>query len=367
MLEKVYFNMMNKYHKKLNKKFLNALNNKVFTGAAVAVSKLSEKEFLRDNFYWGESGKKKNAKIIDNTTFFDIASLTKPLVTILAVLSLIKEKKVDFKEKLDSLLSITTPFDKKEITLIDLLSHSSGLPAHRDYHKKLWNTPSGNKQKKLINWILNEKLVHKPGQKKLYSDLDYILLGEIIEKKSGLPIYSYWKKKIIDPLNISEKYFFIEEDPSGKDFVSTGVCCESGEELFGKVNDDNCRAVGKTCGHTGLFSTLDGVVHLTELILSLHDGSYEHVSIKRDDFLSLVVKKEEICGFDTPSGRNSSSGTYFSKKTIGHLGYTGTSFWIDLEKKIIVILLTNRVIFGDDKEKIKKFRPDFHNVVMSQL
>lgn len=349
------------------------LNNRTFTGCSVGFFCLDEKERSRHVFHVGKKGRKKNDSEVDSNTFFDVASLTKPLVTLLAVLYLLKAKKVNLDDDLQKLLAEEkiAP-DKQGIRLSHLLSHTSGLPSHRPFFNNLRKIKGLLSQKALLKLILREKLENAPGAKYIYSDLDYMLLGIVIERICKKNIAQLWREKITDPVGISEKFYFYNDKEQFKsnDFVETGKCFWSGRNLKGIVHDDNCRALGRIAGHAGLFSTLDGIMDLCEIIADVESGKAKHPAIQREDLLLLTSKKEMenwAWGFDVVSGNNPSSGYYFSERTIGHLGFTGTSFWIDLEKGVVVVMLTNRVIYGEDTKKIKEMRPLIHNQIMKAM
>ena len=134
---------------------------------------------------------------LNEKNIFDLASLTKPLATTLAILCLLKERKIDLNENLPSLLQKNVMGEKSQITLRQILNHSSGLPAHREYFKKLRELPYKERKELLETWILEEELESTPGTKTIYSDLGFMLLGRIIEIKSGEPLDSFVDKKII--------------------------------------------------------------------------------------------------------------------------------------------------------------------------
>ena len=199
-----------------------------------------------------------------------------------------------------------------------------------------------------------------------------MLLGILIEMRSGQKLGDYFQKKIAEPLKISDE-IKIFGDISNGDKVSavvTGKCPWSEQTLQGSVHDDNCRAFGRMMGHAGLFATLEGILSLCKIILFTTLKNAEHPFFRTSD-LDYLLKPREIkrwaYGFDIPTGPNPSCGKYFSPRTIGHLGYTGTSFWIDLVQKVIVVVLTNRVIYDKDSFKIRKFRPLLHNEILKML
>jgi len=346
------------------------LNNRIITACAVGLSRRDEKKFAIVDLFWGVTGRGLADPPVDKNTFFDVASLTKPLVTLLCLLSLIRQGKTDFSEDLATLLPCVVPEDKKEITLLQLIGHLSGLPAHRKYYQK--KKPAQNLDPGLLCcWILDEPLACAPGEEYIYSDLDYMLLGRIIEHKSGEDMGAYWRREIVDPLKLGDE-FHLYGEPVGskKNFVSTGGDGFEEDEGHGQVHDDNCRAAGRVLGHAGLFSTLHGVVSLCNCILQSCLEGEGHPAYRDSDMRFLLAAglgNRWACGFDVRTGEKPSSGTFFSERSIGHLGFTGTSLWIDLEKKLSVVLLTNRVIYGQDASGIRQMRPLLHDAAIEAL
>ncbi len=353
---------------KLDILFRNAIRESVFPCASVWISYRFHSKKQKLLLHYGSV----NNRSIDSCVFFDLASLTKPLATTLAVLCLIKEKKIGFNDTLISLLKSTIPNDKIEITLDQLLNHSSGLAAHKPFFKELRGfTPNNNK--KILSRILQELLQNKPGEKQEYSDLGFILLGIIVETQSGLPLNEFVEEKVLGPLNLNRELFFLKGNKRDKNkrFAPTEQCSWRNKHLCGQVHDDNTYAVGGVSGQAGLFGNINGVASLVEFLIEILQEKKEHPFFKRKDLQQAVIRKSDIgswgLGFDTPSSYGSSSGRYFSKNSFGHLGFTGTSFWVDMEKEVSIVLLTNRVNPDRDNIKIRKFRPVFHDIIMKIL
>jgi CubicO group peptidase (beta-lactamase class C family) len=155
--------------------------------------------------------------------------------------------------------------------------------------------------------------------------------------------------------------------PPVAEFAATERCPWRGILLEGVVHDDNAYSVGGIEGHAGLFGTAGDVLDLLSELMAVYQGSVStgvfDVDLTRY-FLSLNEQNGRALGFDAPSSKGSSCGRYFSKRTVGHLGFTGTSFWMDLDRAIIVILLTNRIHPSRDNDRIKDFRPKLHDAVM---
>lgn len=307
---------------------------------------------------------------LTQNTFFDLASLTKALATVPALLALMQEGKIAWDLNLDHIFKEEIPEDKKKIKINQLMSHCAGFPAHREYFKKLLEIKESDKKNILLKWIFEEDLIYIPGTNYKYSDLGFLLLGLIIEKESGENLENYTKEKIFKPINLHNNLFFAEKEHNNFNYAATETCSWTGKMLSGKVHDNNCRALGGVAGHAGLFGTIEGVVQWCEYLLSQIKGRINHPYYRSENLRKAVKKNitNWTLGFDTPSISGSSSGRFFSKSSFGHLGYTGTSFWIDPQKELIVVLLTNRV-HSNNKNNflIKNFRPLFHDTIISCL
>jgi CubicO group peptidase (beta-lactamase class C family) len=373
--EKTPHNRLEKEIKKLLEK---GVLEGVFPAAAAGISCGLGREKKEIISFYGRASHFPEKRLLKKRYFFDLASLTKPFATTMAVLSLIKEKKIDLDETLPSLLERKIKDEKNKIKTRHLLSHCSGLPAHREYFKNLKDIPSKEKNKFIENIILQEKLENSPGKKAIYSDLGFMLLGCIIEKKAGCNLAQYVSEKIMEPLRLEKKIFYNHllqgrQKTKRVDFVATENCPWRKKILCGEVHDDNCYTLDGVAGHSGLFGNIEGVTAYTGLILEMWKGQTKHPNIKKEDLENFLTRQEDVpgsswaLGFDTPAEKESSCGSYFSQKSIGHLGFTGTSFWLDPEKNVGIVLLTNRVHPSRQNPKIKQFRPFFHDRVMEKL
>ncbi len=305
------------------------------------------------------------------SSIFDLASLTKPLATALAVAQLAGQGKLSFDQTIGTLIHRFRNTTKAGITIDMLLRHTSGLPAYKQYFHGLVRL---NKDRKmhLRQMLLDEPLVNVPGQVQTYSDLGFMILGWVIETVTGQSLDQYVARQIYDRLKIEHLFFIPEKfktrimEQCGKLIVATQNCPWRKKLLHGEVEDDNAWAVGGVDGHAGLFGDAVSICQLLiEILDAVTDKSPDHV-LPPEILREMVTAKngqEMAAGFDTPSKTNSSSGSRFSKDSFGHLGYTGTSFWVDPKKALIVIFLTNRVHPSRANEKIKQFRPILHNLV----
>ncbi len=363
---------MDRLDASIHRLFEKALYTGVFSGASAGF--ISHKEGKKEEKSWafGTTDQSKEKKITLET-FFDLASLTKPLVTVLSLLSLMEEKKFDMHTPLKRLTGRTIPSPIADIQLGQLMDHSSGLIAYRPFYKELI-TFKGHQERRKRIWdlIISEKLQYPTGFHHVYSDLGYILLGVLIEEISEMSLEVFWSERIIKPLNLQQKLKFYEKK-SRKDrgsFAATERCPWSGKMLCGRVHDENCRAMGGVAGHAGLFGTVEGVLQLCDHLMLQFKGEEVHPAYANDKLRSILTRKRGATwtyGFDTPSKQGSSSGSYFSEQSVGHLGFTGTSFWMDLAEGISVVLLTNRVHPSRKNELIKTFRPVFHDTIMRFL
>ncbi len=341
--------------------------NNEFSGCAVGLVTMKKKDVVTKVLCRGRTSDKENSMSVDKRTLFDLASLTKPLVVSLCLMVMDQQKQLSLDASLSTYFSGGSG-DVTRIKLDSLLNHSSGLPAHKPYYKKLIILPKNERWKHVEQQILNTELIYKEGTGTAYSDLGYLLLGRVIEKVSGITLDRFWTETILKPLQLQERLFYTKNKPqSALSFSSTGRCAWSKKELIGIVHDDNCRSLGGVAGHAGTFGTITAMLGFVEFLIRLYHGYYEH------PYLSSRFFKEKIdlltfnrrYGFDTPTGCSPSCGSNFSDLTIGHLGYTGTSFWIDLINKKGVVLLTNRTYYKDDLSAVRKIRPEIHNMITS--
>ncbi len=358
-------------NKDIKKKFLKGIDERIFPGGTIGISFINEKgEWNRSINSFGYLSHKANSYKVKNNTIYDLASLTKPLVVVFLLLYLIELKKIRIDENIGNILSdYFLSEKKKKITIEMLVNHCSGLPAHKPYYIDLLGKKSNFRKKILIQKIINEPLIYKPGTKEIYSDLGYILLGFLIEQIEKSNLDKFFREKITNKLGISEDVFFMSYKKLNikKRCASTEFNYWDKKLLTGLVHDDNCRLMGGVSGHAGLFGTVRGVLNMCEYFLKIYNNKSENILFSKQTLDNMLMRKKNsrfVCGFDTPSTIGSSSGKYFSKRSLGHLGFTGTSFWMDIEKNIIIVLLTNRVCPSRKENKIKKFRPQIHDIIM---
>ena len=222
--------------------------------------------------------------------------------------------------------------------------------------------------------IRREPLQTPPGRETLYSDLGFIFLEWIFERVSGVDLHQWTRERIYRPLGLKKMGFRplgseTIQDPGP--YAATEECPWRRKILVGEVHDENAYAVGGVSGQAGLFGTAGEIYRLLRALKRAWDGAdttgpfdgalvrafWQRQSIWGGDGRAL--------GFDIPAPEGSSAGRFFSPQTVGHLGFTGTSFWFDLDRDLLVILLTNRVHPTRSNEKIRRFRPLIHDLIFS--
>ncbi len=341
------------------------LKRPLFSGCSVGYHRKKGQGHV---YHYGRTGFEVCDQSVGDETLYDLASLTKPLVVSLSLLVLLEAGKI----RLDDPLSL---FYGKQlnntIRIDDLLNHCSGLPAHQKFYDKIINYPVDERKRVVVEMILAQEIQYSPQQQDIYSDLGFILLGDILEKVSRQNLDIFWKETICRPLGLEKSLFFPKfEGIRGQSYMSTGICGWSKERLSGRVHDDNCRAMGGVAGHAGLFGTTTALLALCRNVLQQMSGEADHPAYSAQLLREALLRDKRAawaCGFDSPHPTDSSSGHYFSSASRGHLGFTGTSFWMDPRQQTVIVLLTNRVLCGDNREAIKLFRVAVHDAIMGSL
>jgi CubicO group peptidase (beta-lactamase class C family) len=316
-------------------------------------------------------------------TIFDLASLTKPIATATAVLWLVHDGLVALDDPVAKFLPAFGERGKEKVSVRHLLTHSAGLKPWRAYHEvllekerktgeRLLGTPAAREF--VIDRTLRAAPVHEPGEAAVYGDLDFIVLGALVEAVTQQPLDEFCAKRIFEPLGMRETFFVrLEEGAPGlaealrRRVAATENCPWRGRVLWGEVHDPNASAMGGVAGHAGLFATADDVMTFAQAWLDAWLGRSEALPSalvrewsRRQD---LPDGSGWALGWDTPTPGASSSGRHFSPSSVGHLGFTGTSLWIDPESEAIVVLLTNRVHLVAKKSRYE-LRPLVHDLVI---
>jgi len=348
------------------------LEERVYPGAVLIVARDSEVVFFHNI---GNRSIIPGPLPMEKDTIFDLASLTKPLATTFAVMRLVEDALLDLDAPISSIIQPFPWRDKAGITPRLLLNHSSGLADWKPLYLNLIQLPSEERKPTARRLIMEGPLSSNPQSISLYSDLGFILLEWIIERASGQDLSPFLNAALYRPLGLKTLYLdAIERVPvyPRESYAATEDCPWRREIMQGHVHDENAYALGGHSGHAGLFGTASDVLALATMVLNSYHGDGTALITRETarSFLSrqgLVPNSTWALGWDTPSVKGSSSGNLFSSSGIGHTGFTGTSVWIDLERRVAVVFLTNRVHPTRSNQTIKGFRPELHNLIMREL
>ena len=310
------------------------------------------------------------AQVRDDTPY-DLASLTKPVVAMCA-LRLVARGIIELDARADSILSDVRGGGAGGATLEQLLTHRSGLAPWGGLYL---DVPHEAGSPAARRWIVSEasrRMEEPVDGKAVYSDLGYIIAGEMIARAAGESLDEVVRTEIGEPLNIASELFFPGAMPSDKRAelvrraAPTERCEWRGRVVRGEVHDENCSALGGVSGHAGLFGNARAVAVFGRAVLDSLAGRSELLA--REALVAALAARpggSQRLGWDVKSTEPSAAGRRMGPQTFGHLGYTGTSIWCDPIRDVVVVLLTNRVHPSRANEKIKGFRPAFHDGVVA--
>lgn len=297
---------------------------------------------------------------MQKNTIFDLASLTKVIATLPIYLKLVDEGIIRLEDKVTRFLPSFGGHGKENITLRQLLTHSSGLQAHAGF------VANDIKHKEaLIAFLNDEKLVYQSDNDVVYSDVGYALLSIIAEEITGISFDLLVQEEVFQKLDMRETTF----NPVFP--VSRFAATEYDEHLHkykrGTVHDENAFIIGGVSGHAGLFSTISDIGNFAQMIVN--DGVFKGKRFLSDD--AIRISKRNYTPFSTMyrgigwelnGAYAASCGDYFSTESFGHTGFTGTSIWFDPKVDLVVTFLTNRVHFGRSNHMLS-LRPRLHNII----
>jgi beta-N-acetylhexosaminidase len=344
-----------------------AVGSRAFPGGIVLVGRhgklVLEKPFGRLTY-------ESNAPKVTADTMYDLASLTKVVATTTLAMILYERGELDLGKPVRDYIPEFSGGDKDEVTVADLLAHTGGLLWWKDLYKDHAAPNPREAREKYVDTICRMPLDYAPRSKSVYSDLGIILLGEIVERVSGLSLDELARRQIFERLGMNHTMF--NPPTSLRDRIApTENDGWRGRVIHGEVHDENAYAMGGVAPHAGLFSTGGDLARFAQAMLNGGTFGGERI-VKRstvEEFTTrpgFVPDSSRALGWDTPSAK-SSSGRYFSASSFGHTGFTGTSIWIDPGRDIFVILLTNRVYPSRDNQQISRVRPALHDAVMEAI
>lgn len=344
-----------------------AIANRAFPAASVAVTHQARLVALKalGRFIYEEASPDASAT---PDTLFDVASLTKVLATTTMAAILYERGQLDLDAPVvgtlpEFLADSCAQLDPRrhDINFRMLLAHSSGLPAYEKLFLKF------HTRDELLFAAITTALSADPGTRAEYSDIGFIVLAAALERIASESLDAFCRREIFGPLGMTHTTF---NPPTN---LRPQIPPTADEHTFrnriiqGEVQDENASILGGVAGHAGLFATAEDVARFAETML--HGGSL----ILRPEAVALFTRRESApagtsraLGWDTPSSP-SQSGKYFGPNSFGHLGYTGTSLWIDPDRQLSITLLTNRTWPDCSNQAIKQVRPKFHDAVVEAL
>lgn len=305
----------------------------------------------------------KDSASVEPGTIYDLASLTKVVATTAAAMLLYEQGSLDLETPVVRILPEFAAEDPRRalVTIRMLLAHSSGLPAYVKLFEK------AHSREELVEQASTTPLEADPMSRAEYSDIGFIVLGEILAKLAQEPLDAFCRNEIFDALRMSHTTYnpaqslrtSIPPTVNNHDFRKKVV--------QGEVHDENAWVMGGVSGHAGVFGTAYDLALFALCMLRMGSPILRSATVAKFTAReSLPTGTSRALGWDTPS-LPSQSGQYFSSRSFGHLGYTGTSLWCDPVRQLSVTLLTNRVWPDNSSQAIKEIRPRFHDAVIEAL
>jgi CubicO group peptidase (beta-lactamase class C family) len=317
-------------------------------------------------------------------TLFDLASLTKVVATTSLLLAAHHDGICALDDPLCRFYPHLTDTALQAVTLRQILTHTGGFDAWSPLYQEL--LPAGplsgrtilarRRRRQAARAVLQRPLAYPPGTQTVYSDLGFIVLTDILEEQYQQPLDRLFLQRVASPLGLQATAYRpltgqapLPSCPAA--YAATEACPWRGRTLIGEVHDENAWAMGGVAGHAGVFATAQALWHFAHALLETAAGRRRWLpaTLLRESWQRQPGPPDSTraLGWDTPTPGRSSAGDYFSPHSVGHLGFTGTSLWIDLEHQVTVVLCTNRVHPTRQATGIRRLRPAVHNLVMQAL
>ena len=321
----------------------------------------------------------KDAPVVTSETVFDVASLTKVMATTPAAMLLVQRGQLDLERPLSELLpgflaGRPAGDPARHLKLRHLLAHSSGLPGYVEFFRTA-TTPDA-----LLRACLSLPLQAEPGVRAEYSDPGFILLGKALETRMGESLAVWLRREVFAPLGMAATGFCPE--PAARSAIppTEEDTAFRHRRIQGEVQDENAWVMNGVAGHAGLFSNVSDLLRFAGAVLGAGtgittgtgDASKKNAPLFHPATVARFARRQDpkgssrALGWDTPS-ENSSSGKHFAAHSIGHLGYSGCSLWIDLDAAVAVALMTNRTWPDRKSQLIREVRPAFHDAIRENL
>jgi CubicO group peptidase (beta-lactamase class C family) len=357
---------------RLRLEVLAATRARILPGAVIAVGQAGKAQFMQAIGYRQVEPTRAPATV---DTVYDLASLTKPLVTSVLVMKGVERGVIALEQPLGDFIPALR--NRPEATVRLTLAHAAGFPAHRKlYAAWLGQAGMGAARAGVIAQAAREGPVYPPGSRSLYSDLGFILLGDVVERGLGDRLDVLAERLVFRPLGLTNLGFVDlalgPARPGGWEFAPTERCPVRGRTMLGEVHDLNAFVMGGIAGHAGLFGNALDILSLVFELCAAYQGKAS--PIVATDVLRLFWQPAGIAGstwrlgWDGPAEHGSLAGDLISRRAVGHLAYTGCSLWIDPEQAICVLVLCNR-IHPEAKEdpRFRAFRPAICDAALGAL
>ncbi len=303
-------------------------------------------------------------------TVFDLASLTKPLGTTLAVMRLVAAGALELDRPVCDTMGESPSDGRRKFTPRMLLAHTSGLPAWQPYFQMLRHAPMSKRSVLLKEILLKTSTVHSPGAETCYSDVGFLLLASLMEDLIGESLSTLLENTIYPAIKGGGPYFQRRQDVRRGKFAAGQLCPWRGRLLKGEVDDETAFSLGGAAGHAGLFGDATAVHEVVAALWHAYVGDAPFGSLSTETvraFLTPPLDGARALGFDVPSGAQPACGHFFQGPAVGHLGFTGVSFWLELDTGIHIVLLTNRTHPFRFRQGINVHRPRIHDAIMGVL
>ena len=337
-----------------------AIADSAFPGA---ISVVGTRDGVLASYAVGRIDWSANAPVPDERTLWDLASLTKVVGMTTAMMQLVEQERVDLDAPVVRYLPEFVGDGKERVTIRHLLTHSSGLPSWRPLYKEATTADTA------LSVVFATALDTVPGARMVYSDLGAILLGKVVERVSGESLDVYVARHVTGPLGMTSTMYRPDASLRGR-VAPTEFDPWRQRHIRGEVHDENAYALGGVSGHAGLFSTAADLTRFARMLLS--GGTLDGVRVLRPATIAQFTAVQDpglshrALGWETPSGQNS-AGRRMSARAFGHTGFTGTSLWIDPERGVFVLLLTNRVNPSRQNTRIGLVRVALADAAMAAL
>ena len=339
-----------------------AVADRAFPAASIAVTRQGKLIALRA---FGQFTYEPHSAAVTPESVFDLASVSKAIATTSMAMLLYQRGLLDLEAPVAAIVPEFAASDptknRRDVTLRMLLAHSSGLPAYEKLFLRV------HTRGELLAAAFTTPLTAEPEARAEYSDIGFIILGIALERIADEPLDRFCRREVFGPLGMAQTAF--NPPASWRDSIPPTADDRSFRHriIQGEVQDENASVLGGVAGHAGLFASAQDIALFANAILT--GGA----PILRPETLALFTRRESepagtsrALGWDTPSSP-SQSGKYFSATSFGHLGYTGTSLWLDPERQLSITLLANRTWPDCSNQAIKHVRPSFHDAIIEAL